>query len=78
LLAVFRGTVGSPRQTIMWGLSKGAIETGKLIETYPGIFDGGIALAFMGAGGTKQTSGFHLRYALVRSEINVVMQRLNR
>jgi hypothetical protein len=64
LLAIFRGTVGSPRQTIMWGLSKGAIETGKLIEKYPGIFDGGIALAFMGAGGSKQTSDFHLRYAL--------------
>ena len=61
---VFKGMVGNPRRTIMWGLSAGAITTGLLLEKHPGAFDAGIAVAFLGAGTTRTIDDFSLRYAI--------------
>ncbi len=48
--AAFRGIVGQPQRTIMWGQSMGAAVTLAIIEKFPGLFDGALALCAPGAG----------------------------
>ena len=59
----FKGAVANPQRTIVWGLSLGGMVAGELIETHPGVYDGGIAVSFMGAGEPKNAD-FLLRYDL--------------
>ncbi len=50
LTTFFRGAVGNPTRTIVWGNSFGAGVALKLIEKYPGIYDGAIANCAPSAG----------------------------
>lgn len=59
----FKGAVGNPQRTIVWGLSWGGILAIKLVETYPGIYDGAIPVAAIAAGVPKDAD-FELRYGL--------------
>lgn len=46
----FKGRVGKPRRTILWGASLGSIVTLESIERFPGTYDGAVALCTVGAG----------------------------
>src|SRR5512146_2741600 len=50
LAAAFRDIVGQPRRTIMWGQSMGGAVTLAMIEKFPGLYDGAVALCAPGAG----------------------------
>ncbi len=50
LTAAFRGIVGNPTQTIIWGKSMGGLTTIGLIEKFPGLYDGAVPLCAPGAG----------------------------
>jgi pimeloyl-ACP methyl ester carboxylesterase len=50
LTAAFRGMVGQPRRTIAWGRSMGGLVALDLIEKFPGLYDGAIALCPLDAG----------------------------
>ena len=54
LTAAFNGMVGRPRRTIIWGRSMGDLVALALIEKFPGLYDGAIALC-PGAAGTPRT-----------------------
>ena len=54
LTAAFRGMVGQPQRTIIWGRSMGGMVALALIEKFPGLYDGAIALC-PGAAGTPRT-----------------------
>jgi pimeloyl-ACP methyl ester carboxylesterase len=57
----FQGHVGNPRRTIVWGQSLGGVNSLVLIENYPSIYDGAIAIASPDAGMAEDTDG-QLRY----------------
>ena len=62
----FNRHVGHPRRTIIWGKSLGSVITLKLIESYPGIYDGAIASCALTAGTPEnmdQSLAFGLAYA---------------
>ena len=46
----FKGKVGNPNRTIVWGNSLGGLVALKLVEEHPGIYDGCIAVAATSAG----------------------------
>ncbi len=50
LTAAFRDMVGHPKRTIMWGGSMGGLMTLGMIEKFPGLYDGAIALCPPAAG----------------------------
>jgi len=50
----FRGRVGNPNRTVIWGDSLGGLVTLKLIEQYPGVYDGAIANCAPSAGWAEQ------------------------
>ncbi len=50
LAGAFRGMVGQPQRTIIWGKSMGGLATLAVIEKFPGLFDGALALCAPGAG----------------------------
>ncbi len=50
LTAAFHGLVGRPQRTIMWGQSMGGLVTLGMVEKFPGLFDGAIALCPPAAG----------------------------
>lgn len=53
LTTAFREMVGHPRQTIVWGRSMGGAVALSLIEKFPGLYDGAIALCPPAAGATR-------------------------
>ncbi len=62
----FKGRIGNPRRTIIWGTSLGGMVSLKLIEEHPGVFDGAIANAPLAAGGPENVDiglSFALAYA---------------
>jgi pimeloyl-ACP methyl ester carboxylesterase len=62
----FKGRIGNPRRTIIWGNSLGGMVSLKLIEEYPGIYDGAIANASPAAGDPENADeglSFCLAYA---------------
>lgn len=54
LTAAFRDMVGLPQRTIIWGQSLGGLMTFGLIEKFPGLYDGAIALCAPGAGAPRR------------------------
>jgi len=50
LTGAFKELVGPPARTILWGKSLGGLIALGLIEKFPGIFDGAVALCAAGAG----------------------------
>lgn len=54
LTAAFRDIVGRPQRTILWGKSFGALLALALIEKYPGLYDGAIALSAPAAGAPRR------------------------
>jgi pimeloyl-ACP methyl ester carboxylesterase len=50
LTAAFHGIVGHPQRTIMWGRSLGGLVTLGMIEKFPGLYDGAVALCAPAAG----------------------------
>ena len=50
LTAAFREMVGQPRRTIAWGRSMGGLVALALVEKFPGLYDGAIALCPPAAG----------------------------
>jgi len=50
LTAAFRGMVGRPQRTIIWGRSMGGLMTLGLIEKFPGHYDGAVALCAPASG----------------------------
>lgn len=63
LTNLFKGAIGNPRRVIVWGVSWGGLVAIKLIERYPGIYDGAIPVAAIAAG-TPRDADFELRYGL--------------
>jgi pimeloyl-ACP methyl ester carboxylesterase len=62
----FKGMIGNPSRTIIWGTSLGGIISLKLIEDHPGIYDGAIANASPAAGNPENADmllSFSLAYA---------------
>ncbi len=53
LTAAFREMVGKPQRTIMWGTSLGGLVTLGMIEKFPGLYDGAVALCPPAAGATR-------------------------
>ncbi len=64
----FNGSVGKPLRTIIWGGSWGGTVALKLAETYPGIYDGAIAVAPVAAGYVNDAD-FELRYDLAYAAV---------
>jgi len=67
LTAAFRGLVGQPQRTIMWGKSLGGLVSLGLIEKFPGLYDGAVALCPPAAGTPRvfdQKIGISLAYAV--------------
>jgi pimeloyl-ACP methyl ester carboxylesterase len=54
LTAAFRGMVGHPLRTIVWGRSMGGLMTLGLIEKFPGLYDGAFALCPPAAGTSRR------------------------
>lgn len=50
LTSFFKGRVGEPRHTILWGASMGSVVVFKSIEDYPNVYDGAIPACGLGAG----------------------------
>ena len=66
LTSMFNGLVGNPSRTIVWGISFGSGVTLKLIEKYPGIYDGAVANCAPSAGSPENMDAalsFGLAYA---------------
>lgn len=62
----FKGMIGNPRRTIIWGTSLGGMVSLKLIEDHPDIYDGAIANAPIAAGNPENADmdlSFSLAYA---------------
>lgn len=59
----FKGAVGPPGRTIVWGVSGGGWMSLDLIETHHGVYDGAIAVAPVAAGHPEDVD-FELRYGL--------------
>lgn len=57
----FKGQVGNPLRTLIWGQSLGGVNSLSLIETYPSMYDGAIAIASP-AGGMAKDADYQLRY----------------
>ncbi len=53
----FKGRVGNPEHTILWGFSMGSVVTFESIEKYPGVYDAAIAGCAVGAGSTRSWDG---------------------
>jgi pimeloyl-ACP methyl ester carboxylesterase len=67
LTSAFRDMVGRPKRTIMWGKSMGGLVTIAMIEKFPGLFDGAVALCPPAAGTPRvfdQKIGVTLAYAV--------------
>jgi len=67
LTAAFREMVGLPQRTIMWGKSMGGLVTLGMIEKFPGLYDGAVALCPPAAGTPRifdQKIGITLAYAV--------------
>ncbi len=65
LTAAFRDMVGRPQRTIIWGQSMGGLVTLALIEKFPGLYDGAVALCPPAAGTPRvfdQKIGIMLAY----------------
>jgi len=54
LTAAFHGIVGRPQRTIMWGRSLGGLVTLGMIEKFPGLYDGAVALCPPAAGAPRR------------------------
>lgn len=54
LTAAFHGLVGHPQRTIMWGQSLGGLVTLGMIEKFPGLYDGAVALCPPAAGAPRR------------------------
>lgn len=54
LTAAFHGIVGHPQRTIMWGRSLGGLVTLGMIEKFPGLYDGAVALCPPAAGAPRR------------------------
>lgn len=54
LTAAFRGIVGQPQRTIMWGQSLGGLVTLGMIEKFPGLYDGAIGFCTPAAGAPRR------------------------
>lgn len=54
ITAAFHGMVGRPLRTIMWGRSLGGLVTLGMIEKFPGLYDGAIALCPPAAGAPRR------------------------
>ncbi len=68
LTAAFRGLVGQPERTIMWGQSMGGLMTLGMIEKFPELYDGAVALCPPAAGSPRrfdQGLDVTLAYAVV-------------
>lgn len=92
LTAAFNGMVGRPQRTIIWGKSMGGLITLGLIEKFPGIYDGAVALCATCAGSPRrwdQALDLALAYAVafgwdpqwgtpgdIRDDLNVVTKVL--
>jgi pimeloyl-ACP methyl ester carboxylesterase len=66
LTTFFREAVGNPSRIIIWGISFGSGVSFKLIEKYPGIYDGAVANCAPGAGSAENMDdalSFDLAYA---------------
>lgn len=50
LVSFFKGRVGEPQYTILWGTSMGSVVTFKSVEDYPNVYDGVIPGCGLGAG----------------------------
>jgi pimeloyl-ACP methyl ester carboxylesterase len=67
LTSLFRDTVGNPRRTIVWGKSMGGLMTLGMIEKFPGLYDGAVALCSPAAGTPRrfdQSLDIALAYAV--------------
>ncbi len=67
LTSAFRDMVGKPKHTIMWGKSMGGLVAIAMIEKFPGLFDGAVALCPPAAGTPRvfdQKIGVTLAYAV--------------
>jgi pimeloyl-ACP methyl ester carboxylesterase len=67
LTAAFRGMVGLPQRTIIWGKSMGGLVALGLIEKFPGLYDGAVCLCPPAAGTPRifdQKLGVILSYAV--------------
>jgi len=92
LTAAFNGMVGRPQRTIIWGKSMGGLITLGLIEKFPGIYDGAVALCATCAGSPRrwdQALDLALAYAVafgwkpqwgtpgdIRDDLNIVTEVL--
>ena len=50
LTAAFRGMIGNPKTTILWGKSMGGLMALGMIEKFPGLYDGAVAICPPAAG----------------------------
>lgn len=57
LVSHFRGTVGKPTRTLLWGFSMGSLATLSLAEQTAGHFDGYLAACAVGAGASRAWDG---------------------
>jgi len=57
LVSFFKGRVGEPRHTILWGFSMGSVVAFKSAEDFPNVYDGVIAACAVGAGTTRNFDG---------------------
>jgi pimeloyl-ACP methyl ester carboxylesterase len=57
LVSHFRGAVGTPSRTLLWGFSMGSVVTLALAEQTAGHFDGYLAACAVGAGTTRAWDG---------------------
>ena len=59
----FKGKVGNPKRTLVWGVSLGGWTALHLIETHPGTYDGAMPVSAVEAGHPADVD-FELRYGL--------------
>lgn len=57
LVSFFKGRVGEPQRTILWGFSLGSVVALKSAEEFPNVYDGVIAACGLGAGTTRNWDG---------------------
>ena len=57
LVSFFKGRVGEPQRTILWGFSLGSVVALKSAEEFPNVYDGVIAACGLGAGATRNWDG---------------------
>jgi pimeloyl-ACP methyl ester carboxylesterase len=58
LTGAFRGRVGRPQRTIIWGKSLGGLIALGMIEKFPGLYDGAVALCPAAAGTPRRFDQF--------------------